>query len=55
MDMPERGVIFISAAYLAADASIIGRTIDWSVSIQSVITVHFAPSHCRNLTPPPHS
>src|SRR5258706_20627 len=50
-----RGVMPFSVAYFAADSSIIGRTIDWSEPIQSVIVFHFAPSHCRNFTEPPPS
>src|SRR2546430_5784974 len=50
-----RGAMPFSLAYCAAEASTIGRTIDWSEAIQSVITFHFLPSHCRNLTAPPPS
>ena len=35
-----RGVMLFSFAYCAAEASIIGRTIDWSEAIQSLITFH---------------
>src|SRR5258706_14236450 len=48
-----RGVMPFSVAYFAADSSIIGRTIDWSEPIQSVIVYHFAPTHCKNYTTPP--
>jgi tryptophan 2,3-dioxygenase len=34
-----RGVMPFSLAYCAAEASIIGRTIDWSAEIQSVMTL----------------
>src|SRR5205814_4375872 len=50
-----RGAMPFSLAYCAAEASTIGRTIDWSEAIQSVSTFHFLPSHCRNLTAPPPS
>ena len=36
-----RGVIPFSFAYCAAEASTIGRTIDWSDAIQSEITFQF--------------
>src|SRR5512145_2066499 len=36
-----RGLMFFSLAYAAADSSIIGRTMLWSDSIQSVMTFHF--------------
>src|SRR5512134_3269328 len=45
-----RGVMLFSLAYCAAEASIIGRTIVWSEGIQSVITFHLRPFHCRNFT-----
>src|ERR1035438_3145197 len=41
-----RRVMPFSFAYLPADSSIIGRTIDWSEAIQSVMVFHFLPSHC---------
>src|SRR2546425_5036489 len=50
-----RRVMPFSWAYCAAEASIIGRTIDWSDAIQSVSTFHCPPSHCWNLTAPPPS
>src|SRR5256712_11885101 len=50
-----RGAMPFSLAYCAAEASIIGRTIDWSEAIHSVIPCHFLPSHCRHLTAPPPS
>src|ERR1051325_10237442 len=50
-----RGVILFSFAYCAAEASTMGRTIDWSVEIQSEIGFHCLPSHCWNLTGAPPS
>src|SRR5499426_3960975 len=46
--LQSRKGMFFSFAYFAADSSIIGRTIDWSEVIQSVIAFHLLPSHCRN-------
>src|SRR6266545_952826 len=53
--LQSRGVMFFSLAYAAADCSIIGRTSSRSGWIQSVITFHWLPSHCWNLTAPPPS
>src|SRR2546428_13916617 len=50
-----RGVMFFSLAYAAADCSTIDRTSSRSGWIQSVITFHWLPSHCRNFTAPPPS
>src|SRR5439155_20100306 len=52
-DEQSRRAMPFSWAYCAAEASIIGRTIDWSDAIQSVSTFHCAPSHCCNVTAPP--
>jgi len=41
-----RGVMPFSCAYLAADASTMGRTRAWSVAIQLVIAFHCVASHC---------
>src|SRR6266567_1547178 len=53
--LQSRGVIFFSLAYAAADCSTIDRTSSRSGWIQSVITFHWLPSHCWNLTAPPPS
>src|SRR6266567_1613288 len=50
-----RGVRPFSLAYAAADCSTIDRTSSRSGWIQSVITFHWLPSHCWNLTAPPPS
>src|SRR5581483_904750 len=50
--LQSRGVMPFSFAYCEASASILLRTSLRSGSIQSVMTFHFAPSHCWNLTRP---
>ena len=44
-----------SCEYFAAAASTSGRTSAWSGAIQSLMTVHYVPSHCWNRTLPPPS
>jgi len=41
-----RGVMSFSSAYLAAAASIMGRTTSRMGVIQSLTMAHFEPSHC---------
>src|SRR5690606_38362394 len=50
-----RGVIPFSRAYLAAEASMMGRNRARSACTQSLITFHFWPSHCWKRTAPPPS
>ncbi|MCY1295639.1 hypothetical protein D9M70_449870 [compost metagenome] len=53
--LQSRGVRPFSCAYLCEDASMIGRSNSRSACTQSLISVHFSPSHCWKRTAPPPS